>query len=133
MFVWYAPPPLLQTFDQEEKGAKKKSSKKGDKDEPGPALKLNKTKDKREAAAKKNRWPVPPDNEPPGAKEGLLLKELWEKVINDDALDAFFPKKEGSMECGNDGYEKLEKCVQKQPQTTSCFLGNFTTRAFRGP
>ena len=127
------PPPLLQTFDQEEKGAKKKSSKKGDKDDPGPALKLNKTKDKREAAAKKNRWPVPPDNEPPGAKEGLLLKELWEKVINDDALDAFFPKKEGSMECGNDGYEKLEKCVQKQPQTTSCFLGNFTTRAFRGP
>ena len=74
-------------------------------------MKLNKTKEKREAAAKKNRWPVPPDSDPPGPKEAILLQELWEKVINDDAVEAFFPKSQGSMECGNAGYEKLERLL----------------------
>mmetsp|Transcript_12561 Transcript_12561/g.29555 ORF Transcript_12561/g.29555 Transcript_12561/m.29555 type:complete len:951 (-) Transcript_12561:69-2921(-) len=92
--------------------AKGKVGKKGAEPEPeGLALKPNKTKSKREKDAKKNRWPAPPDGGNPGKPESEMLLALWEKSIEPPFLDKFFPKKQGSMECGNAGIELIHAAV----------------------
>ena len=67
----------------------------------GLALKANGQKDKREAEAWKVRWPAPPAEDPPGPKEAASLQDQWEKFLAKDCLADFFPKKAGSMDCGN--------------------------------
>ena len=67
----------------------------------GLALLANNGKDRREAEAWKVRWPSPPSDEGPGDKDAIALRQEWEKTIDKDAVGNFFPKKTGSMDCGN--------------------------------
>jgi hypothetical protein len=72
----------------------------------------NPHKEKREENSWKVRWPSPPAEDLPGSKESDMLKSEWEKYISKDKITAFFPKKLGSMDCGNNGIEIIYEVIQ---------------------
>lgn len=59
------------------------------------------------------RWPAPPDGDSAGPKDAEALRGEWEKTIAKDAVDKFFPKKVGAMDCGNAAIELIHEVVQK--------------------
>lgn len=72
----------------------------------------NNGKAKREQDDWKSRWPTPPSEDAPSTKESDQLKTEWEKYISKDKLVLFFPKKLGSMDCGNGGIEVIHDVIQ---------------------
>jgi len=77
------------------------------------ALKRHSGKAKREAEAKRGRWPKPP--EIPGRDEVDLLRIMWEKLLLPEVLNVFFPAKMGSQDCGLPGIDLLERSLDADP------------------
>lgn len=80
----------------------------------------NKGKDKRETSSKSSgKWPAPPSEGSAGDKEAAQLLVDWEKSLAKDAVPKFFPKKSGSMDCGNAALELIAEAVKMVSASSS--------------